>query len=111
MKEEYIEALEALVLPVEEERLEATHQRALSAALAAFDENSFGVTGSPDLNVRTWVCLPSSLILAMITRAVHRMMAGIKPQGRRRRSSFDVGVKINRIPVSMHVERAPRGIS
>ncbi|CAL5219282.1 g1085 [Coccomyxa viridis] len=51
VKEEYIEALEALTLPVEEDRLEATHERALSAALATFDENSFGVTGSPDLNI------------------------------------------------------------
>ncbi len=63
MKEEYIEALEALTLPVEEDRLEATHERALSAALATFDENSFGVTGSPDLNVRASIaCSPPSAI-------------------------------------------------
>ena len=52
VKEEYIQELEALALPVEENRLEAMHQTALSAALATFDENSFGVTGSPDLIVR-----------------------------------------------------------
>ncbi len=65
MKEDYIEALEALTLPVEEDRLETTHKRALSAALATFDENSFGVTGSPDLNVRSWIacCSPSSIAL------------------------------------------------
>lgn len=52
MKEEYIEALEALPLPAEDDRLEAAHTRALAAALAAFDKDSFGVAESPDLNVR-----------------------------------------------------------
>ena len=61
VKEEYIGALEALVLPVEEDRLEATHNSALSAALAVFDENSFGVTGSPDLNVRPWTACSTML--------------------------------------------------
>lgn len=51
VKDEYIEALEALVLPVDEDRLEATHKNSLAAALASFDKDSFGVAGSPDLNV------------------------------------------------------------
>jgi len=51
VKDEYIEALEALVLPVDEDRLEVTHKNSLAAALASFDKDSFGVAGSPDLNV------------------------------------------------------------
>ena len=70
MKDEYIEALEALTLPVEEGRLEVTHQRALRAALAAFDDNSFGVAGSPDLNVRTWMACGLPPILGIITWSV-----------------------------------------
>ena len=46
-----MEALEALPLPVEEAALEAVHERALGNALKAFDSESFGVAGSPDLNV------------------------------------------------------------
>ena len=53
MKEEFAEALEALKLPVEEDRLEAIHERALSATVAIFDESSFGGTGSTDVNVRS----------------------------------------------------------
>ncbi len=51
MKEGYVEALEALPLPVEEATLEAVHKRALGKALEAFNNESFGVAGSPDLNV------------------------------------------------------------
>ena len=53
VKEDYVESLEALPLPVAEVALDARHERALTAALAAFDEDSFGVAGSPDLDVRS----------------------------------------------------------
>ena len=45
--------MEALPLPVAEAALDARHERALTAALAAFDKDSFGVAGSPDLDVRS----------------------------------------------------------
>jgi hypothetical protein len=51
VKEGYVETLEALPLPVEEATLETVHERALGKALKAFDSESFGVAGSPDLNV------------------------------------------------------------
>ena len=53
MKEDYVESLEALPLPVAEAALDARHEDSLTAALAAFDEDSFGVAGSPDLDVRS----------------------------------------------------------
>ena len=53
VKEDYVESLEALPLPVAEDALDARHERALTAALAAFDADSFGVAGSPDLDVRS----------------------------------------------------------
>ena len=53
VKEDYVESLEALPLPVAEVALDARHERALTAALAAFDKDSFGVAGSPDLDVRS----------------------------------------------------------
>ncbi|CAK0744999.1 hypothetical protein CVIRNUC_001589 [Coccomyxa viridis] len=51
VKEDYVESLEALPLPVAEAALDARHERALTAALAVFDEDSFGVAGSPDLDI------------------------------------------------------------
>ena len=53
VKEDYVESLEALPLPVAEAALDARHERALTAALAVFDKDSFGVAGSPDLDVRS----------------------------------------------------------
>ncbi|CAL8460728.1 g259 [Coccomyxa elongata] len=51
VKETYIAQLEALALPVWEDRLEDVHQAALKAALVSFDAASFGVPGSSELEV------------------------------------------------------------
>ena len=75
MKEDYIGALEALALPVDEDRLEAAHERALSAALASFDKSSFGVAGSPDLNVRS---LTARWILEETASVIVGIIAGLR---------------------------------
>ncbi len=51
VKDTYIAQLEAVALPVWEEKLEDIHQAALKAALDSFDTASFGVPGSSELEV------------------------------------------------------------
>ena len=45
----YLNTLERLQLPVEEERLQAQHSSALEAAMALFAKDRFGNTGSPEI--------------------------------------------------------------
>ena len=51
VKGAYIQQLESLALPVQEEELDRMHKAALEAALGSFDSASFGVPGSSELQV------------------------------------------------------------